>query len=225
MRKGNKKKKFSLFKFFMILMTIAILYLIGSILLSIKTKNIIIIDNHYYTDDQIIESANIYDYPKFILLNPRKIKNNLMKLDLIEDVTIEKRIDFSLRIKVKEKKILYYIRSKEEYMTSSNDSYKLEGISGIPTLINYVPENVEKSFVREFSKVNDNIINLISEIEYSKTDYDEKRFLLYMNDGNKIYITTSKTDKLNKYVDIVKKLDNKKGILYLDSGNYFEIKE
>ena len=30
---------------------------------------------------------------------------------------------------------------------------------------------------------------------------------------------------MNKYVDIVRKLDNNKGILYLDSGNYFEIKE
>jgi hypothetical protein len=45
-----------------------------------------------------------------------------------------------------------------------------------------------------------------------------------MNDGNLVYITVSKTDLLNKYLNIVKKLNNKKGILYLDSGNYFEIK-
>ena len=46
-----------------------------------------------------------------------------------------------------------------------------------------------------------------------------------MNDGNMVYVTTTKLKSLNKYVDIVKKLENKKGILYLDSGNYFEIKE
>ena len=66
---------------------------------------------------------------------------------------------------------------------------------------------------------------MISEIEYSKTTYDDKRFLLYMNDGNMVYITVSKAELLNKYVEIIKKVDNKKGILYLDSGNYFEIKE
>ena len=66
---------------------------------------------------------------------------------------------------------------------------------------------------------------MISEIEYSKTSYDDKRFLLYMNDGNMVYITVSKAELLNKYVKIIKKVDNKKGILYLDSGNYFEIKE
>ena len=46
-----------------------------------------------------------------------------------------------------------------------------------------------------------------------------------MNDGNEVYITSKKAEMLNKYIEIVKKLDNKKGILYLDSGNYFEIKK
>ena len=46
-----------------------------------------------------------------------------------------------------------------------------------------------------------------------------------MNDGNEVYVTITKLDLLNKYIDIVKKLDNKNGILYLDSGNYFEIKK
>ena len=46
-----------------------------------------------------------------------------------------------------------------------------------------------------------------------------------MNDGNEVYITSKRTNLLNKYLEIVTKLDNKKGILYLDSGNYFEIKK
>ena len=110
-------------------------------------------------------------------------------------------------------------------MLSDNNLYDVDNIIGIPTLINYVPEDLETSFVKEFSKINSNVISLISEIEYSKTSYDDKRFLLYMNDGNQVYITISRTKLLNKYIDIVKKLDNKNGILYLDSGNYFEIKK
>ena len=85
--------------------------------------------------------------------------------------------------------------------------------------------NIEASFVKEFSQINDNIISMISEIEYNKNKYDDKRFLLYMNDGNEVYITISRIELLNKYIDIVKKLNNKHGILYLDSGNYFEIKK
>ena len=66
---------------------------------------------------------------------------------------------------------------------------------------------------------------MISEIEYSKTDYDSERFLLYMNDCNEVYATISKLNKLNKYEEIVTKLNGKRGILYLDSGNYLEVKE
>ena len=45
-----------------------------------------------------------------------------------------------------------------------------------------------------------------------------------MNDGNFVYITLTKIDKMNKYSDIKDELVDKKGIIYLDSGDYVEIK-
>ena len=219
------KKKFNFKKFVFFIIFIFLLYMSISYLISIKTKNIIILNNNYYSDDDIIYTAEIEDYPKFILLNRNKIKDKLMKLDLIEDVTIKKKIGFKLEINVKEKKILYYIRSTNLYKLSDNNNYDLNNVIGVPTLINYIPEDIEKSFVEKLSNVDSSILDMISEIEYSKTTYDDKSFLLYMNDCNMVYITVSKAELLNKYVEIIKKVDNKKGILYLDSGNYFEIKE
>ena len=223
MKRKEKKNKFK--KIMTIFIIIFVITLLVVYLLDINTKNIVILNNDYYTDEDIIETANIGDYPKFILLNTSKIKKDLKKLDLIKDVKVKKKLGFILEITVEEEKILYYVRSKDEYMASNYKTYKLDNVSGVPTLINFVPENVEKGFVKEFSKVDKKIISLVSEIEYSKTDYDKKRFLLFMNDGNEVYITVTKTDVLNKYIDIVKKLSNKNGILYLDSGNYFEIKK
>ena len=69
------------------------------------------------------------------------------------------------------------------------------------------------------------VLKKISEIKYDPNEYDEDRFLLYMNDQNYVYVTLTKFDLLDKYNETVKKLNGKKGILYLDSGNYFEIKE
>ena len=223
MKKTEKKSKIK--KIIVFLILILIIGLLVYFLLEVKTKNIIILNNNYYSDEEIIESAHLENYPKFILLNSSKAKKNIKKLDLIKDVTIKKKWGFILEISVEEEKILYYVRSKEEYMASNFNTYKLDKINGVPTLINFVPESIEKGFVKEFSKIDKNIITLISEIKYTKTEYDEKRFLLYMNDGNEVYITVTKTDVLNKYVDIVKKLGNKNGILYLDSGNYFKIKK
>ncbi|MDY6072115.1 MAG: FtsQ-type POTRA domain-containing protein [Bacilli bacterium] len=223
--KKRVRRKFNLGKFILFILIIFIIYFGMKYLFSIKIKNIIIVNNNYYSDEEIIEKAGIENYPEFITLSRKKIKNKLSTLDLIEDVEIKKEFGFILRITIKEKKILYHIRSNNEYRVSDNKNYSLDNVTGVPTLINYVPEEVEKKFVNKFKDIDSNIINMISEIEYNKTSYDSERFLLYMNDGNEVYITVTRTNLLNKYVEIVTKLDNKKGILYLDSGNYFEIKK
>ena len=85
------KRKFNFKKFLFFIIFLFLLYMGLSYLLSIKTKNIVILNNSYYSDDDIIYTANIEDYPKFILLNKSKIKDKLLKLDLIEDVTIKKK--------------------------------------------------------------------------------------------------------------------------------------
>ena len=64
----------------------------------------------------------------------------------------------------------------------------------------------------------------ISHIEYVPNDVDKERFIFYMVDDNYVYITLSKIEKINKYNLIVKELEGKKGIIYLDSGDYVEIK-
>ena len=46
-----------------------------------------------------------------------------------------------------------------------------------------------------------------------------------MNDGNLVYITLPKIAKINKYNSIYSGLEGKKGIIYLDSGDYVEVKE
>ena len=220
-----KKKKFNIKKFIIFVIILIVILLTLLYLFKARVRNIVILNNNYYTDEEIIEAAKIENYPKFLLLSTSRIRNRILKLDLVEDVKVSKKFGFIVKIDVTEKKLLYYIRSKQEYMASNYKTYKLDDVLGKPTLINYVPENIEKSFVKEFSKLDNNIIDLISEIEYSKTNYDEKRFLFYMNDGNEVYITISRIELMNKYIDIVKKLSNKNGILYLDSGNYFEIKK
>jgi len=88
----------------------------------------------------------------------------------------------------------------------------------------FATSDIIKNFSLKLSKLNKNIRRQISEVEYSKTEVDEERFLLYMTDSNYVYITLTKIDKLNKYNSIVEEMDNKKGIIYLDSGDYVEIK-
>ena len=69
------------------------------------------------------------------------------------------------------------------------------------------------------------IIRRISEIKYDPNDVDPNRFLFTMDDGNYVYLTANQLSSLNSYVTIVSQFEGKKGILYLDSGEYFQIME
>jgi hypothetical protein len=46
-----------------------------------------------------------------------------------------------------------------------------------------------------------------------------------MNDGNMVYVTLTKISKINSYPSITKTIENRRGVLYLDYGNYFVPKE
>ena len=74
-------------------------------------------------------------------------------------------------------------------------------------------------------EISNDILNIISEIKYVPNGIDKERFLFSMNDGNYVYITISKLTKINEYKSVIDSVEDKKGILYLDYGNYFVPKE
>ena len=75
------------------------------------------------------------------------------------------------------------------------------------------------------NRIKKEILLKTSDIEYKPNDYDKDRFLLYMDDGNMVYLTLTKFKTLNHYNEVLPQLEGHKGILYLDNGNHFEIKE
>ena len=91
--------------------------------------------------------------------------------------------------------------------------------------MNYVPNTKYKSFIKKVNKIDEEILNKISDIEYVPNEWDKDRFLLYMDDGNMVYLTLTKFNMINYYDDVLSQLEGKKGILYLDNGNHFQIKE
>lgn len=214
-------KKFGLFIFFLLCIIIGIYHL-----LKMPIKNIIISGTYYLSDELIIEASGIENYPSFIKTTKTSLEKKLKTIDIIKDVQIHKKWGGILEIEVTEKKILFVERSTGKYILEDKTEEDLTyQINGIPTLINFVVDDIKDKLIEKLSEVDYEVITKISEIEYSPTTYDEERFILYMNDENTVYITLNKIDEFKKYIEIKKQLEGKKGILYLDSGNYFEIKE
>ena len=197
-------------------------------------KNIVVKDNKLVTEKQIIDVINIDETTPLFKINSRTLRKKIKKnIPLIYDCKIKANLFGKVTITVEENKILYYDLRDDKLVLSNNA--KIEDDKkyiGYPTLVNYVPSDIIEEFVKGFSKIDNDIIMMISEIEYSPDRYnetiiDDERFILRMNDGNKVYINIVNIEKLNKYQTIYATVGSG-GILYLDSSskNYiFKTKE
>ena len=129
-----------------------------------------------------------------------------------------------LMIQFNGKNLTIPINPEQLTITNSADNEDIN-IIGLPTLTNDVDKDILNNFLKKLNTINKDILSKISEITYSPNEYDKDLFLFLMNDGNYVYITTTRLDNINKYENVLLELEGKKGIIYLDSGNHFEILE
>jgi len=225
-KRMKRKVHLKIVPILVVLLILVLGFLGASYISKIPIKNIIISGNYYLTDQEVIELAKIDNYPSFILTTSREIKKNLKKEPLISSVTITKKWFGIVKIKVEEHNILFRQTNDTNIVLDNGNeiddsTYKYN----VPKLLNYVPDNKYENFIKGMDKVTLDVKNQISEITYVPNDQDKDRFLLYMNDGNYVYLTLTKFKQINYYEEVLKKLKGSKGILYLDSGNHFQIME
>lgn len=225
MPKIVKKKKLKFIPFFLLILCIAGIIFSVELFLDTKIKNIVITGNEILSDQQILELANLTNYPSFYKNTNTKIEKAIEKNPFVKKVTVKKSFYHVLTIKIKEYQILFKKEQDGKVVLENKQELATEQpIKGaLPRLINYVPNTKYDAFIKGMKQVNPEIKQKISEISYLPNDYDKDRFLLYMDDGNSVYLTLTKFKMINYYNEVLPQLDGKKGILYLDSGNHFQI--
>lgn len=222
-KKKVKKRKIRYGRVFLTLLVISLFFYLVSCLINFPIKNIYIYNNNTLTDQEIIDLAGIRDYPSIFSISSYKIKKKLKKNIYIEDVEIRK-IDFKeVHIWIEENYALFY--NSEKGKTILKNKKETKDKINCPVLVNHITDKLYDEFVSKISQIDREVIDRISEIKYDPNNVDEERFLITMNDGNYVYLTLMYFDKINNYVDIIKNFENQKGILYLDSGEYFKVFE
>ncbi|MBR4351334.1 MAG: hypothetical protein IKP98_03855 [Bacilli bacterium] len=215
----KKKKKRKLKKVFVFLLFIIIVGITIFLLSLIKVRGYYVLGNSYVDEDTVLETCDLDEETSFFLtwsyLTNKKCKHNSM----IKSVKVDHTKTFEIRLIVEEYKVLfkynnYAINELGKKIDSPNED--------APVLINKVSDKeIYNRFIKKMNKVDDEILSIISDIKYDPNDVDNERFLFFMNDGNMVYVTLSKITKINSYPSITKTIENKKGVLYLDYGNYF----
>ena len=222
------KKRIKFKSIFLFLIIIISLISVITCALNMRIKNIYISNNKYiyvnnfnnkFNEQQILEIGKIDKYPKSLFLNTGKIKKNLEKDIYIKEAKVIKKDFDKLYITVYENRPLFYSDSKLKTVLETGE--EVSDLFNVPTLVNYVPDNVYQKLIEKMNGISDSVLSHISEIKYDPNDVDEERFLLTMIDGNYVYITLGRFNVINKYLEIAASIRDKKGILYLDYGDHF----
>lgn len=222
-KKAKRKYKIKYQNLVVFLLIIYIIYVIVANFLKQRITNIYITNNNYLSDQEIIEIASLQDYPMTVTNTCKSIKERLESNVYIKSVNVYKKNRKEVYIDVIENRPILYKASLDK--TVLLDGSEVSGNMDAPILINYVPDTIYNDFINKMQSIDVDVLNRISEIEYNPNNVDNERFLLTMNDDNYVYLTLYKFDNINNYIDIIKNFENKKGILYLDSGEYFKVME
>ena len=222
-KKIVKRRKLKLISIFLFILTAIVLYFLIKFSLEFKIQNIYVHNTKYLNDEYIIELAGIEEYPSFILSFSNKLESNLLQSPYIKNATVKKAFLGIINIYIEESEVLFYKEYDKKYVLDNfievdNLLYDFSSVR----VINYIPDTIYSTFLSKFANIDLEVREKISQIKYDPSEYDDSRFLLYMIDGNYVYITITKMDSLNYYNEIYSTLEGKKGVLYLDSGNHFQ---
>ncbi len=222
MQKKRKKRKLRVGRLFLLLLIIGAISFACFKFIDIPIRSIIIKGNNVLTDNEIIKQAGLEDYPSYFSVLSIVVKNKLKKNPYIEEVKVSKGI-LNVKITVKEKKVLY-IKSDTNEKVTIDGVIKDKKLVCAPYLLENVPEKKQARFIKAMNKIDADILCQMSQIKYDPNEIDNDRYYVFMNDGNSVYLTVNKFDKINKYNTILENVGKQNGTLYLDYGDYFEVK-
>lgn len=221
--KKTKKRRIRFGRILLVLLLLFLIFYLLSHLFQFPIKNIYIQGNNLLSDQEIIEIAGIENYPSIFSKSSHEIEKKLEKNIYIQQAKVQKKYLREVHITIQDNNPLFYDSNKKKTIFSDKTEVKQQ--LSTPLLMNYIPDTIYELFFQKMNSLHVHTLKRISEIKYDPNDVDEERFLLYMSDGNYVYLTLEKFEIIDDYVNIIKKVDQKKGILYLDSGEYFKIME
>lgn len=154
-------------------------------------------------------------------------KNITKQLPQVSNSTITMDGLNKIVIKVKEFSTVAYIAEDESYLRVLENGTVLDNLYMISIGNQLVLSKFEEGealnlMIKELKKVDEPILNLISEIELTQTETNPYYIEVYMNNGNRILSNIPDfSEKLPYYPQMVQAVEGKKGVFDMEAGIYF----
>ncbi|MEF9920986.1 MAG: FtsQ-type POTRA domain-containing protein [Erysipelotrichaceae bacterium] len=216
-RKKRRKRKAKMIRWglFCLLLLLTTLYFISDYS---KVKSLAVLNNHYYSEEDILKKAGLSYNTRHIIVPTFYIEHLLCEDPLIKDVDVNKNLNGSITIKVKEEKVIGYLAKDNKKITlllgngktSDLDIKYLSNIIYLPYLSDFTLDelkNLATSFNMKGNEIDQSIISLISDIKPFEMSYDKHMVKIWMQDGNRIYSDLKSIKLLNTYKKVLEKIE------------------
>ena len=104
--KKKKRRRLKIGRLFLLLLILGVISFAFMKFFDIKIRNIVIKGNFILTDQEIIELANLQNYPPYLEVFSYKVKKDILKNKYVKEAKVYKGL-LSVNIKIKEEKVLY----------------------------------------------------------------------------------------------------------------------
>lgn len=195
-------------------------------------KKIEVKGNHVISDEEIIAYSDLSIGTNLWRINKKEISKQVQKHPIIDKVTVERKFPQTLQLNISEKKIIGYMKKKDEYLPVLDDGVVVNEINirlprSAPLLENFKDEQYLQRLSEELKEVPNYILNLISEIHWEPSEKNKYKIILYMTDGYIVHATIRDfASKMKSYPSVIAQLEEgQKAIIHMDVGIYVETLE
>ena len=161
-KKRLNKKRTLVFILFLYIICYFLYDLINS-----PIKHFEINGNKLVKDSEILRVSNLKDYPSIMRYTSNTIEKKIKSIELVNDVKVKKWFGHKIIINIDENKVLFYYKNINKIVLSNGNIIDNKyDIVGIPIFNNDIDKDIYNDFIKNFSKLNDNIIYEINSVEY-----------------------------------------------------------
>ena len=161
-----------------------------------------------------------------------ELESNIKQFSWVKEVTVNRKLLNTVEVSIEEwTKVAYVAESGSFYPVLENgevlrDKVKIVPIDA-PIFNPSEDEGLRKRLLKELSKLDQQVLSMISQITMPNSTDDKYAVTLFMNDGYEVRAdVTTLAEKLNYYPSIVAQIGSgptvEKGIIDIEVGTYYK---
>ena len=120
-KRVQTKRRLKMKNFLILSLVVLFFFAIFFFLWNLPTRAILITGTSYLSDQEIIETAGLKEFPPIFQIHRSRIRKNLLALDYIDRVVIHQNLLGILTLEITEEKPIFYHRTKEKLVLETGN--------------------------------------------------------------------------------------------------------